>query len=149
MDEGCIQASHFYPYKPTASQNNLAREGLLQIRRLRLRKMIWPPSDWAETWTLYVWLHRTGSSPGSWLPLEGGEGKKGTELYWGNCLPCPQMQDAEQIHPVSTTHSESYSAGRFRQRPSSCSWIWNMARVLRHLYKKTISSVSQLQSHLL
>lgn len=72
-----------------------------------------------------------------------------TELQQRNQLPCPQRQDAEQIHIVSSTCSESYSTGQFRQRPSLCSWIWNMACVLGHLYKKTISSLPQPQSHLL
>lgn len=41
-----------------------------------------------------------------------------------------------------------FSTEQFRQRPSLCSWIWNMACVLRHLYKKMISLLSQPQNHL-
>ena len=62
---------------------------------------------------------------------------------------CPWRQDAEQIHIVSSTYSESSPTEQFRQRPSLYSWIWNMADVLRHLYKKTISLLSQPQNHLL
>lgn len=62
--------------------------------------------------------------------------------------PCPQRCNAEQIHPANSAYYESYATEQFRWRLGLGSWIWNTACVLGHLYKKTISLLSQLQSHL-
>lgn len=98
------------------------------------------------TFALDYWLHMRSCSPAS-RRLGTWPAEKANWIPMMKVALCLQSQNAEQIHPVSSTYSESHSTGQFRQRPSLCSWVWNMVHVLEHLCKKTISFLSQPQSH--